>query len=414
MVRNMLLKFKFSNYRCFYDETVFDMTATAIKEHRYSLIEKNGVYILPISTIYGANASGKSSFFMAFDRMKAVIVDRFVAKEQSKGVTLPFSQPFIFSDKSQKEPTKYEVTVLINEYEYRYGFSCSNDTIISEYLYKRKISKNYTVEKMIFERNGTNVKIGTINKKLGNEIAYCASMVSDKILILTDIGLRDKEKEIAGLFKWFYFVDVILNMTQKNMSNSGFCERFIGDALSSVRLDDDIKSEFKKLVHEVDPNITDIISKEEIDAEGNTINIARTKHLADGKEKIISLSLESDGTNKWMFLSIVLLFSLHNGLPCFIDELDAQLHPLIIRKIVQMFTDKQLNPNGAQLIFSAHNIINLDSSDLRRDEIWFVEKNNHKSSLYSLADFDDGGIRSDLNYGKHYLSGRFGAVPFQE
>ena len=82
--------------------------------------------------------------------------------------------------------------------------------------------------------------------------------------------------------------------------------------------------------------------------------------------------------------------------------------------IIDMFKDNESNSHGAQLIFSAHNIISLDSSDLRRDEIWFVEKMNHKSIMYSLVDFDDGGVRSDLSFGKHYLSGRFGAVPFQE
>ena len=91
------------------------------------------------------------------------------------------------------------------------------------------------------------------------------------------------------------------------------------------------------------------------------------------------------------------------------------MHPLVLRKIVQMFADRDVNTKGAQLIFSAHNIINLDSSDLRRDEIWFVEKDNHKSSLRSLIniDIDDKNVRSDMNYGKNYLLGRFVAVPFK-
>ena len=95
---------------------------------------------------------------------------------------------------------------------------------------------------------------------------------------------------------------------------------------------------------------------------------------------------------------------------------DSKMHPLILRRIVQMFTNKETNPNGAQLIFSAHNIINLDASDLRRDEIWFVEKKNHKSTMCALANLDlpELNVRADLNYGKNYLNGRFGAVPFKD
>ena len=410
----MLLKFEFSNYRSFYDNTLFDMTAKSIKEHHSSLIDRNGQNVLPVAALYGPNASGKSSFFMAFKRMRDVIVDRFMATDSPKGTYGPFSQPFIFDDKGSKEPTKYEVSVLINEYEYRYGFTCTNSMILSEYLFKKKFSKNNTKEKMIFERSNNSVITGAINKKLKGEIDYCASMATDKILILTDIGLRDKEKELGSLFHWFIGVDVISNITQKFMSSHINCERFIGDMLADENFERVYKQKYKDLIHEIDPDIIDVISEEKADSEGNIINIARTKHSYDKAEKTVSLNIESDGTNKWMFLAIILILALKEGVPCFIDELDSQLHPLILRKIVKMFTDKESNPNGAQLVFSAHNIINLDSSDLRRDEIWFVEKTNQKSKMYSLVDFDDGGIRSDLSYGKHYLSGRFGAVPFKK
>ena len=122
-VNGMLLQFRFSNFRCFAEETVFDMTATSIKEHKYSLIEENGVNILPVSAVYGANASGKSSFFMAMERMKSVIVDRYVAQVSSNdNKAKPFSTPFIFDDNIKKSPSKYEVSLLLGGYEYRYGF----------------------------------------------------------------------------------------------------------------------------------------------------------------------------------------------------------------------------------------------------------------------------------------------------
>jgi AAA15 family ATPase/GTPase len=410
----MLLQFKFSNFRCFAEETIFDMTATSIKEHRYSLIEKNGVNILPVSALYGANASGKSSFFMAMERMKSVVVDRFIAQTSpNENKSKPYSNPFIFDDNSKKEPSSYEVSILIGEYEYRYGFSCTNDEILSEYLYKKKLSKNTTKEKLIFERTLDSIKRGTISNDMKKEIEYCSSMSTNKILILTDIGLRKKNAELFSIFSWFLSIDVLSNATQEVFSISGYCDKFVGDILADKNINVKVKDNFKSLITNVDPSISDVVLSSKIDSEGNVVNVAFTKHIYNGKSIEIPFSLESEGTNKFIFLAIIFLISISKGTTCFIDELDSKLHPLLLRQIVQMFTDKDANSKGAQLIFSAHNIINLDSSDLRRDEIWFIEKNSHKSSLYSLVDFDDGGVRSDLSYGKHYLSGRFGAVPFQ-
>jgi len=108
--------------------------------------------------------------------------------------------------------------------------------------------------------------------------------------------------------------------------------------------------------------------------------------------------------------------TLLGGTVMFVDELDSKLHPLVIRKIIQMFSDRNKNKGKGQIIFSSHNLVSLDSSDLRRDEIWFVEKHEQKSVLYSLYDFKDynqNSVRADLSFGKHYLAGRFGAIPFQ-
>ena len=128
----------------------------------------------------------------------------------------------------------------------------------------------------------------------------------------------------------------------------------------------------------------------------------------------VPFSIESCGTKKMFFLSMHLISSLHFGRPLFIDELDSKLHPLLLRYIVKMYHDKIDNKSGGQLIFSSHNLICLDSSDLRRDEIWFVEKIDQKSTMFSLYDFKEETIRKDLDFGKHYLNGRFGAVPFND
>lgn len=410
----MFLQFKFANFRSYADETVFDMTATPIKEHRSSLIQKNGQNILPVAAVYGANASGKSSFFMALERMRSVVINRLFYSDPIPEYKT-FSIPFLFDDEVNKSPTEYEVSVLLDNYEYRYGFSCFKDKILTEYLYKKKFSKNHTVEKMVFERQGMNVISGEgATQNLKKEIDYCASMATEQSLILTDVGQRNKNNNITLLYLWFKVLNVISNKEQQIMTMGSNEEKFIGQLLADDTVSEEIKNEFKNLVREIDPSIKDLTYVPEKDEEGNTIFIAKTMHDFNGKIEKVSLSIESEGTKKFIFLISFIIFALKKDIALFIDELDSQLHPLILRRIVQLYTNKQTNPKGAQLVFSAHNLINLDSSDLRRDEIWFVEKNNQKSTMYSLVDFEDGGIRSDLSFGKHYLLGRFGAVPFQE
>jgi len=410
-VNGMLLRFKFSNYRCFADETVFDMTATSIKEHKDSLIEigDTGVYVLPVAAFYGANASGKSSFFMAFNKMRSIITqENIITKDNQK---LSNTTPFIFHDKKKGESSEYETCIAIGEYEYRYGFECDRNKILCEYLYKRKISKNTTIEKIVFEREGRVVNPGSIiNKELKAEIEYCGSMCSDNSLLLTDFGKRAKCKELFNIFILFH---VCFSEIEENYFIS-ISEQFAGHTF----IDNSQKELYDMVIlflKETDPCIIGIKPHKEKNAEGDDVYSLKVIRKCNEKKYETSFAIESDGTKKFLSLLIWILTAFKYGFPCFIDELDAKLHPLLLRRIIKMFKDKNINKYGAQLIFSAHNIINLDSSDLRRDEIWFVEKSNQKSEIFSLYDFEDedGAVRSDLSFGKHYLAGRFGAIPFQ-
>ncbi|MCL2058189.1 MAG: AAA family ATPase, partial [Oscillospiraceae bacterium] len=153
----MLLQFKFSNYRSFAEETVFDMTATSIREHQKSLIEQNGIQMLPVAAFYGANASGKTSFFMAFDAMCRLVSGASARETDEQSILEAHSNPFIFDRNYSDKPTEYEVCLAINGFEYRYGFAHKEKRVLCEYLYKRKLSKNKTIEKTIFERIGRKV-----------------------------------------------------------------------------------------------------------------------------------------------------------------------------------------------------------------------------------------------------------------
>jgi AAA15 family ATPase/GTPase len=412
-VKSMLLQFKFANYRSFADETVFDMTAAPIREHRNSLIEKNGVQALPVAAFYGANASGKSSFFMAFDEMCRIITGHGENKTMEHNVIKSHTKPFIFAPAYADKPTEYEVCFAIGDYEYRYGFEHTGERIICEYLYKRKLSKNKTVEKVIFERADGKI-VSKANTELKSEIEYCASMCVEHSLLLTDLGRRKKVDEFGGIYGWFFNSNTLFQFGSLNASfilDGNFIESIFNDN-STISIE--LREIVLHFITEMDKSVISIESEKKETEEGY---ILKSVHKYNGKEIKVPFSIESDGTRKLLAVSYSIFMAIMFGDSCFIDELDMQLHPLLLGKIVHIFKNKDINKNGAQLVFSAHNIINLDSSDLRRDEVWFVEKNEHKSSIFSLYDYEDedgGDIRSDLDYGKHYLLGRFGAIPFQD
>ncbi|MCL2718549.1 MAG: ATP-binding protein [Lachnospiraceae bacterium] len=405
----MLLQFKFANYRSFADETVFDMTATPIREHKKSLIEKNGVNVLPVAAFYGANASGKSSFFQAFYAMCDII--RNEKKIDKKNILGANTIPFAFYPAYAEKPTEFEVCFVLNDFEYRYGFEHTAEKIICEYLYKKKFSKNKTVEKIIYERIGNKVK-SDASLKLKAEIDYCASMCVEHSLLLSDLGKRKKIDEFAKVYGMLDcpYPEYLVRLTDIESILNGLANLASNeDKFISI-----LTKKMMNLITEIDEGIISIKSIKNETGKGYTL---KSVHKIGEDEIEVPISIESDGTKQLFALSFCFLGAILTGSYCFIDELDLRLHPLLLRKIVHMFKNKKINKNGAQLIFSAHNIINLDYSDLRRDEIWFVEKNNHKSSIFSLYDYedDDGGdIRADLDFGKHYLLGRFGAIPFQK
>ena len=409
MVKTMLLRFKFKNFRSFADETILDLTAANIKEHENTLIEKNGIKVLPVAAIFGANASGKSNLFRAFRIMCIDVVTPYEVKGK-RGFTVT---PFRFDPILEKSPTEFEVCINIDNLEYRYGFSRNREVVEEEWLFERKFSKNSKAqEKLVFYRNKDDFNIGKLHSEEKAELDFLSSMLEPYELLITAIGRRKKSKyaEVYNWFKATVQVQDFSNDYDEFMSRD-VNARFLAD-------NDDVLEMVVDFLKEFDNSIDDIKIFKETDPEDlEDIYKVYSYHLSSNGNKVkIPFGSESSGTKKLFALATFLHFSLNHGLVLWIDELDSKLHPLILRYIIHLFRNKESNISNGQLVFSSHNIVCLDSSDLRRDEIWFVEKNNQVSTLYSLYDFkeDESTIRSDLNFGKHYLAGRFGAIPFQK
>lgn len=405
----MLLRFTFKNFKSFCDEASLDLTASSISEHKDSLITVNNIDVLPIAAIFGANGSGKSNLIEAL-----YVMGIEVHGYKSKGERDSVITPYYFNDSSRNLPSEFEVCIYSKELnkELRYGFSKTAEEVLEEWLFIKTFSKTPNVkEKCVFYRKkDANLESELINKDELQEIKFVSSVTTNDELIITNLGKRNK-CNYGYVYYWFVNHIIIMNFSNFNESqgykNQEFLKILFEEKEWLLLVEDMIKL--------VDPAIADLQVEKEIDSNMNDYYVIYSKHKKDDNSEIkLPFSTESCGTKKMLYLSLNLVFSLRFGRPCIIDELDSKLHPLLLRYIIKMYTDKSKNIVGGQLIFSSHNLICLDSSDLRRDEIWFVEKNVQKSTVFSLYDFKEETIRKDLDFGKHYLNGRFGAIPFND
>ena len=196
--------------------------------------------------------------------------------------------------------------------------------------------------------------------------------------------------------------------------------------LSKIIEDEKYKDELLRFIKTFDATIDSInISPNSLDELKNTNGVVKVELVhngEDGNKKALPLVLESNGPMKMFHLFDFLMDTLRNGMVLFVDELDAKLHPLLTRYIINLFHNSETNVGNGQLIYSTHDTVNLNKETFRRDEIWFVEKDkNGVSELYSLSDYiieDENGnakkVRNDATYNKDYLTGRYGAIPVLE
>ena len=397
----MLIQFSFKNFKSFKDETTLDMTASSIKEHLDKVIDKDNNKYLKVTAIYGANASGKSNVIEAFSHMKKIILDSFT--EEAKWQNIPLKK-FKFDEISKKSTSTFEVFFKYNNETYQYGFELDNYSIKEEWLYKEKKVK-YKKFELVFARKNNEFELSK-ELKIYNEML---NGLSEKTLILSFLA-NIKIEDIKNTYEWFKETKV-LNLetfyTKDNLSE------FLPKELLEGNLS--AKKNFNNFLSDIDVGIKDIKIEEINSKEKNKYNIFSVHLNNDNNEKeYLPISEESDGTLKMISLYSDIEKCINKGGTIFIDELDAKLHPLLTKYLIQKFHNKITNPNNAQLIYTTHDVINLKKEIFRRDEVWFVEKNSkNESYLYSLVEYknDNTKIRNDASYNKDYLLGKYGALP---
>lgn len=397
----MLIQFSFKNFKSFKDETTLDMTASSIKEHLNKVIEKDNNKYLKVTAIYGANASGKSNVIEAFSHMKKIILDSFT--EEAKWKNIPLKR-FNFDEKSKNSTSMFEVFFKYNNETYQYGFELDNYSIKEEWLYKEKKIK-YKKFELVFARENNEFELSKELKIYGEML----NGLSEKTLILSFLA-NIKIEDIKNTYEWFKETKV-LNLETFNAKDS--LSKFLPKELLDGNLA--TKENFNNFLSDIDVGIKDIKIEETNNDENNKYNIFSVHLNNDNQAKeYLPISEESDGTLKMISLYSDIENCINRGGTIFIDELDAKLHPLLTKYLIQKFHNKITNPNNAQLIYTTHDVVNLKKENFRRDEVWFVEKNSkNESSLYSLVEYkiDNTKIRNDASYDKDYLLGKYGALP---
>lgn len=420
----MLLKFRFSNFKSFRDEVVLDLRASKISEYDYQIREIGKEKILPVAAIYGANASGKSNVIDAFRYMRKYVINSFAYGDDSYGdnfdsmenvFSKPRFTPFAFGDqnKSNNEKMEFEVWFIDDQDKkartFDYGFSVDKEQVIEEWLFvKAKTAKEY--QEVFYRDKETGLECGNRIPKMYKKIL--SDMLSPESLLIT-LGAKLKIEILSVVREWF------LKSTVVNYGDPAF--NFIASRMipSAFVKDPYVRNEYVNFISKFDDSIVDFEVEELPSADpsndDSSLDIRSVHKASDGSRVSIRLSQESDGTLKMFSLYPYMQEVLENGGVLFLDELNSRLHPLLERLIIQTFIDPRLNLNHAQLVFTTHNVWELEDYLLRRDEIWFTEKSKESvSSLYSLFDFEDSEgkkIRKDENYLKNYLNGKYGALP---
>lgn len=381
----MLIQFIIENYKSFKNEVTLDFQKTRCSEYPYHIVTQGNEGILRIAAIHGANAAGKSNIYDAFESMRSHVLF-----SHMYDCTNPMKYtPFAFDTESSNKPTKFEVYFTLNKFdgnEYHYGFCFNSTGIVEEWLNTKPIDKTVKF-KTIFYRSTNETDLKQIPKKFKSNLL--TSMESNTLFI--SMGAKLKIPICKTIFNWF---------------SSTICANFevYDDYVNPVTELED-STDIVKYLNTFNKNIVDIIFNE-------TFGKNRIVYRINDNVVEIPLSQESAGMKKMFNLYFILKSALTNGSVVFINSLDSHLHTLLLRDIEITFFDEASNPNNAQLIFTTDNVFDMDN--LRRDEIWFVEKKDNVSDLYSLVDFkgeNDVKIRKDEVYYKNYLCGKYGAIP---
>ena len=409
----MLIQFNFKNFKSFKEEATLDMSATKMTEFSERVVNVGGEKSLTIAAIYGANASGKSNIYHAFGYMSDYVVNSFKYGDDEEEYESYKPTPFLFDSCSASDESSFEIYFTIpgdkKEKTYNYGFCINSEGVTEEWLnYKAKTAREY---KPVFYRGHAPEDLDLIGISASSRDNIMVAL--EKQVLIVSLGAKLKIDICKKVREWFL-------MNEFADFGDPFTNYFLSRRLPKEFADSkEVQQDVIRFFDSFDEHIKDFkvekIPQENASKEERyKISSLHKMVDSDGMAEI-PLETESAGTLKMFALYPDLKEVLEKGSVFIIDELNARLHPLLVRNFLLIFLNPKINTNHAQLIFTTHDTWQLSNQLLRRDEVWFVEKDEDgESTLYSLADFvDEDGIhiRKDENYEKNYLIGKYGAIP---
>jgi hypothetical protein len=424
----MIIEFKVENFLSFKDLTTLSMiTAKSFKEHKdtHTIIIDNKLSLLKTAIIYGNNASGKSNLLKAMAFMKQIILNSFrdaLLDEIDRKFPL---EKYALNSKTEKETSFFEISFINNGTKYRYGFELDYDKVVAEWLYHTTSKEVY-----LFRRDLQKIEV---NKSAFKEALGKENDVKENVLFLSVLATLGKEIA-TSVVEWFKNFNIISGIydrghkrytidklkTDENFFNwvLHFIKYLEISNLSTTEEDvNEIEIDFNALKEQKDDEeIINILSS--LNPKKSKRDFLLTYHRKYDENNILIDTIpfhfdkqESEGTKKLLYLLGPWYDSLKNSKVLVIDELDSRLHSHLTLRLIDFF--HKCNLSNAQLICAVHDITLLNKETFRRDQIWFIEKNQFGASeLISLADFKTDTVRNKSAFDKNYLDGKYGAIPY--
>jgi len=419
----MLVEFKVANYRSFREEQTLSLVASKDTQLRDNCVDQGKLRLLKAVGIYGPNASGKSNLIKALATMRAIIETPGKPAER-----LPVT-PFKLDDKYANEPSSFEVTFIHQECRYQYGFTATTERIHEEWLYAYPQGRSRDIAQTWFERK-FNRKTEETEWKFGSYLRGEREKLKDRTInnvLFLSAGAQWNNKQLTTVYKWFSerflivlpserspltTVDMLMNAQEdetwkKTMYiylNNVMRRADFGIHGVNIKIE-----EFDLAEMELPPDMLESVDEESL----RNLKVEFIHRIEPtGKEVSFSNLEESDGTRRFFELAGPWLLAIVLGRALLVDELEASLHPYLVRELTNFIQNPKSSSKGAQLIFTTHDTTLLDPELFRRDQIWFTEKDEHGATrLYSMLDYKP---RKGEAMQKGYLSGRYGAIPIIE
>lgn len=400
----MLRSFRLGNHKSFADEhELLLMPATPGDERA----------VVPVTAIYGANASGKSNLLDGLTYMQRAVVQSFARWDVDEGIT---RHPFRLRPECAATPSTFVVELIVEGTPYTYGFSLDDEEVLEEWLYSYPMKR----PRKLFERNHSDIKFSTTIEDVKPKLELIEELTRPNSLFLSAVA-QTKLEPLMPVYRWF--------RSQLRMRTHGthWPHQHLAEQVGRlIGRNPDNRDRLVALLQAADVGINDLRLRERQDPQRNEEPSLRTSPRGRATEPSLELKLlhvgsdtqfelgdESDGTVSWLQLLPMAVDALDMGHVVVVDEIDTSLHPLLTAQLVRLFQDGETNPNGAQLIFTTHDAsllgTMLGDDVLLRDQVWFVEKTpGGASTLYPLTDFKP---RKEHNPERRYLGGSYGAVP---